>query len=102
MSLFDICNLVLSSIEENKTKLIALLDEHIDFDRLISCELISAFYGPLWQFSFHILQKYFLRQFPHFFSSENYDYYRSRTRKNGNGYHYCQDSISITGFDDAE
>lgn len=34
MSLFDIYNGVLDSIEEKKPELITLLEEHIDFDRL--------------------------------------------------------------------
>ena len=36
MSLFDIYNGVLNSIEEKKPELITLLEEHIDFDRLIN------------------------------------------------------------------
>lgn len=47
MSLFDIYNGVLDSIEEKKPKLITLLEEHIDFDRLIPCEFTSAFYGRM-------------------------------------------------------
>ena len=47
MSLFDIYNGVLNSIEEKKPELITLLEEHIDFDRLIPCEFTSAFYGRM-------------------------------------------------------
>ena len=47
MSLFDIYNGVLDSIEEKKPELITLLEEHIDFDRLIPCEFTSAFYGRM-------------------------------------------------------
>ncbi len=44
MSLFDIYNGVLDSIEEKKPELITLLEEHIDFDHLIPCEFTSAFF----------------------------------------------------------
>ena len=47
MSLLDIYNGVLDSIEEKKPELITLLEEHIDFDRLIPCEFTSAFYGRM-------------------------------------------------------
>ena len=47
MSLFDIYNGVLDSIEEKKPELITLLEEHIDFDRLIPCEFTSAFCGRM-------------------------------------------------------
>ena len=47
MSILDIYNGVLDSIEEKKPELITLLEEHIDFDRLIPCEFTSAFYGRM-------------------------------------------------------
>ena len=47
MSLFDIYNGVLDSIEEKKPELITMLEEHIDFDRIIPCEFTSAFYGRM-------------------------------------------------------
>ena len=47
MSFFDIYNGVLDSIEEKKPELITLLEEHIDFDRIIPCEFTSAFYGRM-------------------------------------------------------
>lgn len=45
MSLFDIYNGVLNSIEEKKPELITLLEEHIDFDCLIPARFVSAFYS---------------------------------------------------------
>ena len=42
MSLFNIYNGVLSSIEEKKPELITLLEEHIDFDCLIPARFFTV------------------------------------------------------------
>ena len=47
MSLSNIYNGVLDSIEQKKPELIALLEEHIDFDRLIPTRFSSAFHGRM-------------------------------------------------------
>lgn len=44
MSLPNICDGVLNSIEQKKPVLIELLEEHIDFNYLIPIQFISAFY----------------------------------------------------------
>ena len=44
MSLFDIYSTVSESIEQNKPELIRLLEEHIDFDRIIPVRFKCAFY----------------------------------------------------------
>lgn len=45
ISLFDIYNDISTSMEENKPKLISLLDDNIDFDSLISYSFHRAFYS---------------------------------------------------------
>ena len=44
MSLFDTYKSVCASMEEDKPKLFRLLDEHIDWDRLIPARFYMAFY----------------------------------------------------------
>lgn len=43
MSLFDIYNDVSEAVEKKKPKLIALLEEHIDFQRIIPASFYHAF-----------------------------------------------------------
>ena len=45
ISLWDIYNGVSEAIEQHKPQLIRLLEEHIDFDRLIPVSFKLAFYG---------------------------------------------------------
>ena len=44
LSLFDTYTDVLNSMEENKTELINLLEEHIDFDAIIPYRFKYAYY----------------------------------------------------------
>jgi hypothetical protein len=44
MSLFDTYKNVTASIDKNKPKLFRLLDEHIDWDDIISSSFYTAFY----------------------------------------------------------
>ena len=44
MSLYDTYKTVAASMEEDKPKLFRLLDEHIDWDRLIPARFYMAFY----------------------------------------------------------
>ena len=62
MSLFDIYNDVCSAMEEDKPKLIQMLEEHIDFKKFIPAELHSAFYRVLGR-----PRKYSLESFMRFF-----------------------------------
>ena len=45
ISLFDIYTDVLTTMEEEKTQLIKLLDEHIDFDTIIPCQFYDAYHS---------------------------------------------------------
>lgn len=45
MSLFDIYNDVSETVENKKPKMIALLEEHIDFEKLIPVNFYDAFYS---------------------------------------------------------
>ena len=44
MSLYDTCNDVFSAMEDNKPKFLEMLEEHIDFDKLIPTVFYWAFY----------------------------------------------------------
>ncbi len=44
MSLWDICQDVAASLEEDKPKLFRMLDEHIDWDAIIPARFYAAFY----------------------------------------------------------
>ena len=44
MSLYDTYNDVFNTMEENKPEFLALLEEHIDFSKLIPVQFYWAFY----------------------------------------------------------
>jgi hypothetical protein len=65
MSLFDTYNDVCSAMERNKSKLLSLLDEHIDFAGLIPGELIFAFhrrFGRPREYALESFLRYFVLQ----------------------------------------
>jgi len=58
MSLFDIYNDVSEAVENKKPKVIALLEEHIDFEKIIPESCYHAFYSYFGRNNIYHLESY--------------------------------------------